>query len=254
MKFSVGTGVVAGADHRHVDRPGQDAVAVHVTRDHAVAVVCDGCGSAPGSQVGAARGARLFAGARAERRARGAAVGDQDAWAAARADVIARLTTLLDGLPGDRDRAIHELLLFTVVAAAISRDAAIAVWAVGDGAYAIGDRAHVLGPFDDNRPPYIGYDLLGCPPEPHAFAATADVAGVLIIGTDGASALSASADHRRELCEPSRVAHRDGVRRYLAVRARTPDRIDWDERRVIREPAALRDDAAVAVIRWEPAS
>ena len=66
---------------------------------------------------------------------------------------------------GKMERIVHEHFLFTIVAAAVADDE-VAVWAIGDGAYTIAGRdliacpPRVLGPFADNQPPYLGYDLL----------------------------------------------------------------------------------------------
>jgi hypothetical protein len=239
-------GVVVGADHRRLDRPGQDAAAIQLVPDGgvAVAVVCDGCGSTPAAQVGAELGARLFANAVAHALATGAAPGDPDTWAAARTSVIARLAGLVSGL-GDRDAAVHDLFLFTVVAAAVAGDTA-AVWALGDGAYVLGGAVTQLGPFAENRPPYVGYDLVGEPRQASLVTAPAGNAGVALVATDGAAALdlAALAD------DAGIVAHPDALRRFLAVRARAGDQIDWAAQRVVRAPALLHDDAAVAILRW----
>src|SRR5207249_11232554 len=61
---------------------------------------------------------------------------------------------LLEHMPGERELALRDHFLFTIVAAAAtSREAA--VWVLGDGAYAIDGRTHVIGPFADNQPPYL---------------------------------------------------------------------------------------------------
>ena len=43
------------------------------------------------------------------------------------------------------------------------------------------------------------------------------------------------------------------LRRELTMRAKPQERIDWEARRVVRTPAELQDDCAIAVLRWEPA-
>ena len=242
-------GVVVGADHRRLDRPGQDAAATIVAGGGriAVAVVCDGCGSTPAAQVGAELGARLIATAIANAVVAGAAPGDPDTWAAVRASVVGRLAAIAGGL-ADPEAAVHDLLLFTVVAVVIAGDT-VAVWAVGDGMYLLGGQVTTLGPFADNRPPYLGYDLLGDPRPAMLVVAPAGEVGVAVIATDGAAPLdlAAIAD------DPRLVAHPDALRRHLAIRARSDDRIDWLARRVVRTPAPLADDCAVAILRWGPA-
>ncbi len=154
------------------------------------------------------------------------------------------LATLLEQMSGDRTDAIRDHFLFTVVAAVVTRDEA-AVWAVGDGVYAIGDRVRELGPFDDNQPPYLAYDLLGEPAPAHLEVVSAR-AGSLAIATDGALELDLAS-----FAADRFVDHPDTLRRELAILARNPERIDWDERRVVRSPAKVQDDCAIGVVRWE---
>ena len=45
------------------------------------------------------------------------------------------------------------------------------------------------------------------------------------------------------------LAHADALRRRLTLLARSGEQIDWAARRVVRTPAALQDDGAVAWAR-----
>ena len=67
MNTEVAAGSVAGRMHRRLARPNQDAVSWIRARRGVVLVVCDGCGGAPRSEVGAALGARLWSRALVER-------------------------------------------------------------------------------------------------------------------------------------------------------------------------------------------
>jgi hypothetical protein len=243
---------VTGARHLRAARNGQDAVATVAGDGVGAIVVCDGCGSGASSEVGARLGARLVVNAIAGQLMRGAAPGEL--WPAVRAEVTAALAQLVGALvpPGasDAERAavVHDHLLFTIVAAAAAGDDA-SVWAIGDGGYAIGDRVHALGPFDGNQPPYLGYDVLAgehalAPAVPHvAHASRRD--GAIVVATDGAIEVGLTA-----LGDARDSAHPDALRRRLSVLARGGERIDWDARRVVRTPAALQDDGAVAVLAW----
>ena len=72
------------------------------------------------------------------------------------------------------------------------------MWAIGDGGYVLDGRNVRLGPFADNRPPYLGYDLLGDPRPATLVTAPARDAGVAAVATDGAAplALAVLADKR----------------------------------------------------------
>src|SRR4029078_1565254 len=58
--FEITAGSVVGLDHLKAARNGHDAFHIGMEGERVVAVVSDGCGSAPRSEVGAAIGARIF--------------------------------------------------------------------------------------------------------------------------------------------------------------------------------------------------
>ena len=234
---------VSGARHLRMARNGQDAAASWVGDGAGAIVVWDGCGSSPSSEVGARLGAQLVIAAVAAR----LQAGERPAalWNGVRTQVAAALRSLADAMPGGRAAAIREHFLFTIVAAAVRGDEAC-VWAIGDGAFACGDRVGMLGPFEDNQPPYLAYDLLDMP-QPARLEVVDAARGAVAVATDGVAEVGLAA-----LLDDATLAHGDGLRRRLAVLARGGERIDWDARRVIRTPAALQDDGAVAVLRWQP--
>lgn len=257
--------VVIGARHLRAARNGQDAAAAWMGRlrsdgathgdalasaavdggDAAVVVVCDGCGGAASSEVGARLGAQLVVRSLVAQLHAGARPGDETTWAAVRRDVARALARIVDELPGDRETAIHDQFLFTIVAAAVAAGEA-AVWALGDGAYWLGGDTHVLGPFADNQPPYLAYDLLGEPSPAHLEVAPA-ACKAIVIATDGAIELPMGL---APLSSRRFAEHPDALRRHLAVLARVGERIDWTERCVVRTPALLQDDCAIGVLRW----
>jgi hypothetical protein len=234
---------VSGARHLRMARNGQDAVATWIGDGAGAVVVCDGCGSGHSSEVGARLGAQLVIAAVAARLRDGVRPGEL--WAGVRARVAALIGELAGAMPGDREAAIREHFLFTIVAAAAA-DGEASVWAIGDGAYAFGDRVRALGPFADNQPPYLAYDLLGMP-QPAQLETIAARAGSVAVATDGAAELGLAG-----VIDAATLAHGDGLRRRLAVLARGGERVDWEARRIVRTPAALQDDGAVAVLAWQP--
>jgi hypothetical protein len=240
--IAVAGATVTGARHRRSGRNGQDAVATWLGDDMAAVVVCDGCSSGACSEVGARLGAALWIAALARRMRAGE--WSEAMWSAVRDEVAVELASIVEAMPGDRALAIREHFLFTVVSAAASREG-IAVWALGDGAYSLAETTRVLGPFADNQPPYLAYDLLGDAHEAHvAFGAP----GLVVVATDGAADLAIPLG---ELARDG-FAHPDGLRRRLELLARGSERIDWDARVVQRTPAMLQDDCAIAAIRWSP--
>lgn len=224
---------VTGARHLRMARNGQDAVATWQHGDVAVVAVADGCGSGASSEVGARLGVELFV------RGLAARITEREPWDAARAEVrdaIARLC-------GDDERLLREAFMFTLVAAVVTPEATT-VWALGDGAYSFGDYTRALGPFADNQPPYLAYDVVGEPRE--AVIERVCACDAVIIATDGADDLQAGIER---FAAPRFVEHPDVLRRELALLARANERIDWTAGRVVRTAAVLQDDCAVAVVR-----
>lgn len=234
---------VTGARHQRDARNGQDAACTWTQGSIGIAVVCDGCSSGASSEVGARLGAPMFVRALAVRLLDGQSVLDVATWDGARADVVSVLSELVGRLAGDRDRVVHDHALFTIVATAVRGDEA-AVWALGDGAYSFGDTTHVIGPFEDNAPPYIAYDLEGAPRPAHFVVAPP--CDVIAVATDGATEL---VDGLAPFTVSRFFEHADALRRRLAILARVAERIDWAERRVVRAPAMLQDDCAIAMLR-----
>jgi hypothetical protein len=249
MNTMTASAAVTGARHLRAARNGQDAAATIVDGERAVAVVCDGCSAGASSEVGARLGAMWLSRAIAARLGRGESPSDPALWAAARAELARELQRLAGGGAIDL-AALHACFLFTIVAVAVTGEAA-AVWALGDGAYSVDGATRTLGPFDGNEPPYLAYDLLGEPRAAHFEVLPAD-ARTIVIATDGAGDLAAALGGDGDLARfgsARLVAHPDALRRELARLARGDERIDWHERRVVRVPAALQDDCAIAVVR-----
>lgn len=226
------TAVVTGARHLRMGRNGQDAVATFRSERGAVVVVADGCGSSASSEVGARLGAQLFADAV------GARLDLESPWEAAREELVETLRAVIGG----REELLREQFLFTLVAAAVT-PARASVWALGDGAYSFGSTVQ-LGPFSDNQPPYLAYDLLGEPRDAHVAIAPSGCAS-LVVATDGVSDLDEGLERFGTL-----TSNPDALRRELARLARAEERIDWDARKVIRTPARLQDDCAIGVLHW----
>ncbi|RKH40422.1 hypothetical protein D7X12_20835, partial [Corallococcus sicarius] len=74
LPFDVAVGSVQGREHARTGRNNQDAVCVREGEHGLVALVADGCGSQPCSELGAQLGVRRLAQAAQARLARGEAV------------------------------------------------------------------------------------------------------------------------------------------------------------------------------------
>lgn len=237
--ISSASAAVTGARHLRAGRNGQDAAGVWVGDDCGVAVVCDGCSSGAFSEVGARLGSQLALAICRDELTTGA---PRDLWPAVRARLGAELGRIADAI-GERERVVHDHFLFTLIAAAWKGDE-VAVWAVGDGGYAIGDRVIELGPFANNAPPYLGYDLLGDPQPSHLEVANASC-GSVTVATDGVIEIGLA-----NIVERKHFEHPDALRRRLVMLAKSGEKIDWEARRVVRAPAVLQDDGAIAALAW----
>jgi hypothetical protein len=246
--IAIAAGSVAGRAHRKLSRPNQDAVAwQRVAGRGAVLVVCDGCGGAARSEVGAALGARLWTRALAERLERGEAA-DPALFEAAAADVLGHLGTLAAAMAAEPTAVVVEHFMFTTVAAAITADALV-VHAIGDGVVALGGELHVLGPFPDNQPPYLAQALLGGTPGGSTWVADPREHDRVIIASDGAGAL-VGAGGLDELVTDVVFRNPAALTRRLALLAEDTTEIDWEARRIDRRAALLDDDTTIAIARW----
>lgn len=267
LPFQIASGTVAGRMHQLAGRNNQDSFAWATTPHGLVAVVCDGCGSSPHSEVGAQLGARLVAKTLAVQLAQGGDATKGDFWQSARAVVLETLGGLAGVLGGNPVDAVADYLLFTAIGAVITPDR-VCPFSSGDGLIAVNGKATVLGPFPDNAPPYLAYALFDEAGDKYRFelqpALPAAELQSLVLGTDGAAALLA--------LEASRVPGRDEpvgafsqlwtddrvfdqpefLRRRLHALARDASRPEWDARELRTDPGLLMDDATLIVVRRPP--
>jgi hypothetical protein len=259
LPFQIAGGSVTGQVHVAAGRNNQDAFSWEASEDGLVAVVCDGCGAGPHSEVGAKIGARLVAQAGARLLASNR--NPEDLLEQVRRDVLDRLRHLATGMSADPSqpgaaaafaRTVLDHFLFTVVGALVTPRWAT-TFSLGDGLVVLNGERRQLGPFPDNEPPYLAYALLTRtggerPFEVHR-PVPVDEARSVLLATDGAVDLEALADrpvHGREetvgplgqfWAEDRFFANRDMVRRRLAVVSRGP------------RGGLLPDDTTLVVVR-----
>ncbi len=145
----------------------QDAYCVlRPTDDSCVAIICDGCGSGNRSEVGAALGARKCAELLAEELRDGRETREEIRWAKVKLDLIGYITAIAAGLGGDLTATIEEYFLFTIVSLVVTSKE-VCVARIGDGVFAVYDSLrndwYEFGPFPNNAPPYLMYNVTGSP-------------------------------------------------------------------------------------------
>jgi hypothetical protein len=263
-RFELAAGSVLGRDHAVLARNNQDAYAVWSGDEAIVAVVCDGCGSRPGSEVGAQVGCRLVAGALRRRLGSLSEAGPEGVLEEVRLEVLDHLDRLGRAM-GGRD-AVERHLLFTVLGLTLTRREAV-VFLLGDGVVCLNGVVSVCEA-PGNAPPYLAHALLEGGPEvdggPRFVVAhrleTERVRSVLI-GTDGLSPL-AEEERPSGVSQPTDrgplsvlwaedrfFANPAMVARHLNRLNCPSQRIDWEARRILREAGRLRDDATLVVVR-----
>jgi hypothetical protein len=218
---------VLGLGHRLRDTNAQDAFAI-AEGSGLVAVVCDGCGSAPRSEVGAALLASAVRRAGLEGLAAGVAaaevaMGLGDAACAA----LAGVTRTIAGEPASAPGAafVHDHLLATMIAL-VDDGETLAITAWGDGLVALDGAVFVLG--EGDAPAYLAYSLIDGAPAPApswCFRGPSAAIARAAIATDGVDAawIGGAFGHRGR-----------GLARWLNVQARRRELLD-DATVVVRE-------------------
>jgi hypothetical protein len=151
-----------------IGKNNQDSFLWHQDAGLTVAVVADGCGSKPRSEVGSNLGSQLLVPSLVRQCKRYAAAIQAHGLAAAlpmvlegaRQDVLSHLRILSQAIAGDGSfsKAVTDNFLFTLVGAIISEHGA-GFFSIGDGVIVVNGDVTKLGPFKSNEPPYISYAL-----------------------------------------------------------------------------------------------
>lgn len=222
MPLDIAYGSVVGKDHIStgkvlVGRNNQDAYVVRITsspgrlNDVTVGIVCDGCGSGDHSEVGAwicaktlavmiANGVKQWPGELTQRDV-------THLLERCRRDLLATIRLQAGSFGGSLSWTINHFFLFTVVGVLWTRQV-VCIFSIGDGVYCIspspqgggveylGEYEYVsLGPFPNNSPPYLAYDLVDSSIDPVLlrfkidYFLEADSVNMVLLGSDGADDL-----------------------------------------------------------------
>jgi hypothetical protein len=183
-----------GSSNLLVGKNNQDAYGMAFTDQCLVAAVFDGCSAGAHSEVGAKVAAQMLPNlvlTTAEQyQFDDDAIASAEFWRGIKENLLLRLRTVLDTMAPDarwHDAVIAQHFLFTIVGLIATRSKSV-VFSIGDGVFAINERFHQLGPFPNNAPPYLGYELLENPGIEQSFLIHENVApkfDSVVIGTDG---------------------------------------------------------------------
>ena len=268
-QFELVGGSVIGREHLRVGKNNQDAFCWNVTEAGAVAVVCDGCSSGIHSEVGAKLGARIIVEALHRSVEAGMRLEHEEVWQTIQQTLLTQLQQVAALLGDDRAQTMRDYLLFTITGVVIT-STITAVFVLGDGVIAINDQVIRLGPFPNNAPPYLAYELLE---ENASEALQIKVLQVLpteqlqslLIGSDGVSDLIQVAEQalpgRSETVgdlanfwqDDRYFRNPDQVRRRLALINREVTVLDKPAQHCVRQSGLLPDDTTLIVIRRKEA-
>lgn len=257
MNFmDVASGTTAGSEHARTGRNNQDAFLIRKTPELLLAIVCDGCSSGSSgvshNEVGAWLGAHVVADA-ITRAARHPTMD----WVAIRRDVVQSLRHTLSTMGGTSRALVNDLFLFTLVVAVVTPDQA-SFAAIGDGVVFVNGERVALGPYENNMPPYVAYNLVESTIHPTLLdfqvlrtLPTRELQSFLV-GTDGVEDLVEASEMNipgsphavgaiDRLWTEDRFFHNpDAIRRHLTLLNGGIDR---------RHSAHLRDDTTLVVGR-----
>lgn len=161
-------GSIPGTDHTKPGQPGwtnnHDAFTWRSLRNGGfVAVVCDGCGSGKHSEVGSHLGANLFAQTitdEVEKMHNKGCPLAMIAFGRIQQIVLGYFSTLAKAMGGSFSQTINDYFLFTIVGAIVTPEE-YCVFSLGDGVFILNGDIYSLGPFPNNSPPYLMYNLVG---------------------------------------------------------------------------------------------
>jgi hypothetical protein len=262
--FEIACGSIIGQDHLSDGKNNQDACDVRTSDEAIIAVVCDGCGCGAHSEVGAHVGARLVSHTMGRYLQRFSAT-PHLLLERVQQDVLAHLRVLALNMGESLSQTVSDFFLFTVVGVFITSERA-AVFSLGDGVFAVNGDITRIGPFPNNEPPYLAYDLAStdCRSEwkfqVHRLMPADEVQSILI-GTDGVADFEKVAESNvpgksekvgalsQFWGDERYFRNRDAVRRKLAAVNRSATRTDWEARRTVKESGLLPDDTTLVVIR-----
>jgi hypothetical protein len=162
------------------------------------------------------------------------------------------------------------MFLFTVVGAIVTEEVSV-FFSLGDGVIYINGERIPIGPWSNNEPPYLAYNLVGSTlgdASPHLLnfqvqriMATQELNHALI-GSDGLTYLEAAAEKTfpgkptikvgpiSQLWEEDRFFKNPfAVQQFLNMANTARTKIDWIGQKVEKENGHLSDDTTLAVIR-----
>lgn len=165
LPFKTGKGSAIGRHHKETHRNNQDAFHYILTEDIFVGVICDGCSESKASEVGASIGSRIitesvYAVVKDTLSEKTSPITHHPLWEVIRQQILVKLLSIAHTTQAPIHDIIRDYFLFTIIGCATTEKECV-FFSVGDGYIVINGAIESLGPFPDNQPPYLAYDIPG---------------------------------------------------------------------------------------------
>jgi hypothetical protein len=283
-QWQIAGGSVIGKDHVRAGKNNQDAYCWSANEQALVAIVTDGCGSSPYSEVGAQLGARFLSKTLLDM------ASSEEDWVSMKgiffkhmdSDRVGEIFTdfrntsleyfgQLAKSIGKDFKTVEELLLFSVVGCLIRRNETI-IFSMGDGVYGSNERFSTIQPNEGNKPSYLAYGLyddaqlkdneknLKQDFHLHVVSFSTEIQSVLI-GSDGLQIFQDQPQTKvpgkdeviggleQFVLDDKYFKNPDAIRRRLNILNKENRQIDWKQRTQETEHGLLNDDATLIAIR-----
>jgi hypothetical protein len=192
--FEVAHGTITGSDHKWSGRNNQDSFHWLSNDKAIVAVVCDGCGGAKHSEIGSKIASRFLTEFIFEE------IQNYQILSITHINGIishARYSLLnLAHYTASKinyhnfKQALIDYFLFTVIGVILTEENSI-IFSAGDGVFIVNEKSTIIGPFPNNEPPYVTYELISDSPQTFQIQQISPTQNInnTLIGTDGVSDL-----------------------------------------------------------------
>jgi len=271
--FEIAHGSTIGRHHLYVGKNNQDAVKIaYGSAGEIVAVVCDGCGSGEFSEVGAQLGSSIIA----KRFSNPPNIFiDPTGLIDLDLELEDKKKQILNDLKGaswstfEGINGITKYFLFTCLVAIIGYEHTLVI-SIGDGTVVVNGEIIKLGPYANNAPPYIAYNLIkkyivNVNEKDLNFKVVRIIPtnelDSLMLATDGIDDFERADElaipGKKELVGPISqfwtddryFSNQQAINRKLALVNRTSVRLDRKAQKIQREVGWLQDDTTLVVIR-----
>ncbi len=258
--FQIAAGTIIGKHHTRLGKNNQDAYYTFQSNSVTIAIVADGCGSGQNTEVGAKLGVKLLG----EILLKKLNIYPQtNFWSEVQKDLLEFIQVLAVNMGDNLSQIIIDYFLFTLIGVIITEETTT-IFSLGDGIIILNENMTQLGPFPNNAPPYLSYNLIS---NYHKYAfqinhqLSTDQVKSILIGTDGVEDLILSQEKKQpgkeELVghinqfwqEDIYFQNTDMIRRKLSLINTDITQGNWFNQELIKYTGLLSDDTTLIVIK-----